>query len=100
MERQEYGDNPLESKKRSLVKSLVWRIIGIFVLGAITWAFTQNVEVTTAVTIIFHTIRFILYYIHERAWDKIEWGLVKKNELSEKEETEMMEKLKRLGYLE
>jgi uncharacterized membrane protein len=90
----------LESKKRSLVKALLWRIIGIFVLGLITWTYTKNIEVTTMVTLLFHAINFTLYYLHERLWDKIGWGLLKKSDLSEKEQENVIERLRKLGYLE
>ena len=90
----------LESKKRSLTKSLIWRIIGILILGLITWIFTKNIEVTTSVTIFFHTIRFVLYYLHERFWEKIDWGLMKRSDLSEREQEEIMKRLKKLGYID
>jgi uncharacterized membrane protein len=64
-----------EQKKRSLMKSLVWRLIGIFILGYITWLVTSNWEQTTIITVSFHLIRTILYYFHERVWLKIKWGI-------------------------
>ena len=79
---------------------MVWRIIGIIVLGLITWIYTKNVEVTTIVTVLFHSIRFCLYYLHERVWDGIEWGLLKKSELNPKEQEIITERLKKLGYIE
>ncbi len=64
----------VDSHKRSWLKSIVWRIIGIFILGYITWMFPHNWEKTTWITITFHSIRLVLYYIHERIWLKIRWG--------------------------
>lgn len=90
----------MESKKRSLTKALVWRSVGIIVLGAITWGFTKNVEATTKITLLFHTINLILYYVHERAWEGIEWGLMKKSDLSDNERDIMINRLRKLGYVE
>ena len=66
-----------ETKKRSWLKSIVWRIIGIFVLGGITWLVTHDWEQTSVITVTFHTIRLVLYYFHERVWDNMEWGRIK-----------------------
>jgi uncharacterized membrane protein len=90
----------MESRKRSLVKSIVWRLLGIIILGIITWVFTKNLEVTTGVTLVFHSIRLVLYYVHERWWDGINWGLKKNSELSDKEKEKVHKKLKELGYVE
>lgn len=69
-----------ETKKRSWIKSIVWRLIGILILGGITWLITRSWEQTSAITIFFHAIRLILYYYHERAWDDVEWGRIKVQE--------------------
>jgi uncharacterized membrane protein len=90
----------MESQKRSFAKSITWRILGIVILGAITWFLTQSWQITTAVTALFHLIRVILYYFHERVWDRIDWGLKKKNELTDEEKERMMERLRKLGYLD
>lgn len=90
----------MESRKRSLAKSIVWRLLGVLILWTITWVFTKNLEVTTGVTLLFHSIRLVLYYLHERWWDGIVWGLKNKSELSDKEKEIFYERLRKLGYLE
>jgi len=67
----------VDQRKRSFLKAITWRILGIIVLGALVWFFTGNLEQTSAITIIFNSIRLILYYFHERFWDRIKWGKVK-----------------------
>ena len=66
-----------ETKRRSWLKSIVWRLIGILILGGITWLITRSWEKTSVITILFHSIRLILYYYHERAWDNVEWGRIR-----------------------
>ena len=90
----------MESNKRSLVKSMTWRIMGIFILGVIAWVFTKSWQITTGVTALFHAIRVVLYYFHERFWNRVNWGLKNKNELTIKEKERVMERLRRLGYLD
>ena len=67
----------MESHARSWAKSVVWRIIGIIILGGISYAITHNWEQTTVITVIFHSVRLVLYYYHERAWERIGWGKLK-----------------------
>ena len=66
-----------EMKRRSWLKSITWRIIGIVILGGISWLFTRDWEQTSLITISFHAIRLVLYYLHERWWDNCEWGRIK-----------------------
>ena len=66
--------NIVDSRKRSWVKALTWRAIGIVILGALTWAFTRDWQETIQVTAIFNAIRFVLYYFHERRWERVKWG--------------------------
>lgn len=90
----------MESKKRSVVKSVVWRTIGVFVLGVITWKLTNNLQTTTSITLLFHSVNLILYYIHERFWEKMDWGLLKKTDLELDEQVKIMDRLRKLGYIE
>jgi uncharacterized membrane protein len=64
----------LETRTRSWVKSLIWRVIGVVLLGAIAYGVTGNWEQMTVITLIFHSLRIVLYYWHERIWDRIAWG--------------------------
>lgn len=98
----------LETKKRSWVKAVVWRITGIFILGLISWLITKSWKEVTLITLIFHSIRLVLYYIHERIWEKISWGRIKhplsdidvKKELEPEDKKIIEEKLKELGYMD
>ena len=64
----------IESKKRSLIKAITWRILAIIVLTIVTWLFTSNVQATAFVVISFNVIQIILYYFHERLWERVKWG--------------------------
>ena len=77
-----------------------WRVLGIVILGVITWVFTKSWKATTTVTVLFHSIRAVIYYFHERLWGGIDWGLKNMYELTEKEKEKVMERLRKLGYLD
>lgn len=68
---------PVDTKRRSVVKSLTWRVVGIVILGAVTYAFTGNAAASAGVTLIFNAIRLVLYYWHERIWERVEWGRIR-----------------------
>jgi len=70
----------VDSKTRSWVKSITWRVMGIVILGTLAWLFTRDWQETTLITITFHAIRLVLYYYHERAWERIGWGRKKVRE--------------------
>jgi len=60
-----------EPRSKSFLKSVSWRIIGIIWLWFIAWAFTQSLVQTSLTTIIHHTIFIVVFYLHERVWQKI-----------------------------
>ena len=72
------GDNILvfqESKTRSLLKSATWRVIGITTGAAVVYIYTDNIGMSAAIAIWCNVIGFILYYVHERLWGKVKWGI-------------------------
>lgn len=58
----------MDSHKKSMLKSLVWRIIGVFWLAMIVWIFTRSYVQTSLTTFIHHSIFFLVFYLHERVW--------------------------------
>lgn len=69
----------METKLRSVVKSIVWRIIatlnGIF----FAYLFVGNWNDSFKIGIFANISGMILYYIHERVWNKIKWKRIDKN---------------------
>ena len=62
---------PKELKKRSALKSFIWRIVGVVVLAAVTYGYTGNWITTGLVTVIHHAVFLLVFYLHERMWLKI-----------------------------
>ena len=61
----------MDTKKRSWAKSITWRVIGIILLGLISYLITGNWKEMTTITVLFHGIRMIMYYYHERLWERV-----------------------------
>lgn len=60
-----------ETKKRSLTKSLIWRIFGVFVYATIFYLFTRQWGITLAGTLIHHSTFLVVFFLHERFWIKL-----------------------------
>ena len=63
------------NKKRSLVKTLTWRIIASTDTVIIATFITQDLDKGLAIAAIEVVSKMILYYLHERGWSKSDWGL-------------------------
>ena len=63
-----------ESRKRSLVKALVYRVVSIVGTGVLTWIITRDIQETISITLVIQVFLVVLYYSYERIWDRITWG--------------------------
>ena len=63
-----------ESHTRSLVKTITWRLTGSGSTFLISWIITGSVAIAGTILGIHFFINTLLYYIHERLWNKIRWG--------------------------
>ncbi|MDK1030777.1 MAG: DUF2061 domain-containing protein [Planctomycetia bacterium] len=64
-----------ETHARSITKALVWRAFGLILLVGISYAYNRDVTQALTVGLIFNSIRLVLYYFHERIWNRIHWGV-------------------------
>jgi uncharacterized membrane protein len=62
------------SKKRSLAKSITWRLIAIVTTFAVGLVMTGSIAFSASLSLVSNGINFVLYYIHERFWLKVSWG--------------------------
>jgi uncharacterized membrane protein len=63
-----------ETRKRSVAKSIVWRVICIIVSILTSFALTARWDIAVAIGSVYNIITMILYYFHERIWNSIKWG--------------------------
>ena len=71
--------NKIKSHRSSFLKSLVWRIMGVLVLGTITYLYTRQWITTTYITFVHHATFLLVFYLHERLWRTITMKPKKKN---------------------
>lgn len=69
-----------ESYKRHLAKTFTWRAIGTLDTMLISWFITGNPILGLQIGFSELLTKMILYYFHERAWYKINFGLNKRKQ--------------------
>jgi len=65
----------METQKRSIVKSVTFRIIATIITFLVVYLFTNDPFISTGVTLLENLIKMFFYYFHERAWNNVSWGL-------------------------
>ena len=96
-----------DSNKRSFSKALSWRLTATVVLATVSFILTGSVVEAAEITAIYNVIQILVYYLHERAWERVRWGkkpdvsrFPHASELPPEELAQMREHLQQLGYIE
>ena len=63
-----------DTTRRSLIKTISWRITGSSATFLISYAIIGNIVVSGTIAAIQLTFNTVLYFSHERIWNKIRWG--------------------------
>ena len=67
------------TRKRHILKTISWRIIGTLDTMILSWIITGNWKVGIAIGGVEVVTKMVLYYLHERAWYKFsDFGIKKK----------------------
>jgi uncharacterized membrane protein len=64
----------MDAPRRSLVKTISWRITGSSATFLIAYLLIGNFAIAGVIGITQMITNTILYYVHERIWNKIQWG--------------------------
>lgn len=63
-----------DSRGRSIVKTLTWRITGSGATFLISWLISGSWTVAGTIAVIQIVANTVLYYVHERIWNAVTWG--------------------------
>lgn len=74
MEETTLKQQPKDSFKRSLVKSIGYRFIIVVLDFATVYIFTGKVNIAIGFMLVSNTYTTIVYLFYERLWDRIKWG--------------------------
>ena len=72
--KQKIADASEEKIKRSIAKTVSWRVIGTLDTILISWLITGTIALAVSIGAIELVSKMGLYFFHERAWNKIKWG--------------------------
>jgi uncharacterized membrane protein len=67
-------DKTSEKPLRSVVKALSWRVIGTLDTLLVSYILTGEIGLATSIASIDFITKLLLYFFHERIWNKVNWG--------------------------
>ena len=67
-------DKASESPVRSIAKAISWRVIGTLDTLIVSYILTGELVLATSIASVDFVTKMILYFFHERIWNKIKWG--------------------------
>lgn len=59
---------------RSIAKTISWRLVGTLDTIIISWIITGEITMALSIGSIELVSKMLLYFFHERAWNRIKWG--------------------------
>ena len=68
-----------DSRIRSLLKGVTWRILATLTTVAIAWLITDDVSAALQIGFIEVFAKIAIYYAHERAWAQVPHGTFSKS---------------------
>lgn len=63
-----------DTTARSLVKTISWRLTGSGATFLLSWLISGDITVAGSIAVLQMITNTILYFIHERIWNKVSWG--------------------------
>ncbi|OGX04044.1 MAG: hypothetical protein A3G87_09450 [Omnitrophica bacterium RIFCSPLOWO2_12_FULL_50_11] len=67
----------MERKRRSIAKTLSYRVFSTLLMMTVFWILTGRLLLALQVAFIDMIVKIIGYYFHERLWNRIPYGRVK-----------------------
>jgi len=70
----------MEKHVRSFAKAISWRIVATLTTILLVFAFTGSLMISGGVGIAELVVKILVYYLHERVWNMVDFGREKKAE--------------------
>jgi uncharacterized membrane protein len=64
----------METQRRTLVKAVVWNVMGLVMMALVGLIMTGSMMVGGAMAVVNTLIGLCCYFAYERVWAKISWG--------------------------
>ena len=66
----------LETLRRSVAKTISYRVIILILDFTSIYLFTGKLEVALGFMVVSNIYTTLIYFFHERAWEKVKWGKI------------------------
>lgn len=64
----------MDQARRTLAKTITWRITGSTSTFTIAYLMTGNVGLSSGIAVVQMIVNTFLYYAHDSAWNHVKWG--------------------------
>ena len=64
----------METRSRSIVKALTWRVTALIITTSVVWIISDSLKLAASVGLVDTVIKLGAYYGHERCWLKVGFG--------------------------
>lgn len=65
----------LQARSRAIVKTLVYRFLMVLITVVVALVVTGQLDQALSIGLVANVIKTGTYYVHERAWDRIDWAI-------------------------
>jgi len=67
----------MDQHKRTLVKTVTWRLIALLTTIIVVYIYSGDIKESLVIGLTANFLKMFFYYIHERVWNRVEFGKVK-----------------------
>jgi uncharacterized membrane protein len=71
------------TKRRHIAKAFTWRITGTITTFVMIWILTGKLTFGLAIGGAEAIVKMVLYYVHERVWHRLKFGIVETDNVLE-----------------
>ncbi|WP_288955101.1 DUF2061 domain-containing protein [uncultured Polaribacter sp.] len=73
--KQSFDEDKISEKPiRSIAKALSWRVIGTLDTLVVSYILTGKIVLAASIASVDFLTKLLLYFFHERIWNKVKWG--------------------------
>jgi uncharacterized membrane protein len=65
----------MENNTRTLTKAITWQLIGFVMMAIVNYFYMGNFSQGLGLSALLTLIGLVSYYLHERFWDGVRWGV-------------------------
>ncbi|KKR96641.1 MAG: hypothetical protein A2306_05155 [Omnitrophica WOR_2 bacterium RIFOXYB2_FULL_38_16] len=70
----------METQSRTLTKTISWRIVALGTTIIVVYLYSGDAKESLVIGVVANAIKMALYYMHERIWNRIDFGRIKRPE--------------------